>query len=97
MDIKIMFLSGVIGYLSTGLQALKEKFAATGEADEQVKGAAVIFILYEDELIAVAKGTENTIDDTLFAELGEFCREILPPTLVAELENLRAKAPEISA
>lgn len=91
MDIKNAFLLGIIGYLSTALEALKGSLAVGGEAEEQVKGLAVIYLLYEDELMVISKKSSNPYDDAFFAEFGEVARKILSPILVDELEKLRSK------
>ena len=67
---------------------MKDNLAAGGEADEQTKKAAAVFLLYEQELGVAALKSATKFDDKVIQEVGEAARAILPPILVTEISYL---------
>ena len=92
-SVKDNFLIGALDYLSNAVLLLKANLAADGEADEQTKKAAVVFLVYEQELGAAALKSETKLDDKVLQEVGEAARAFLDPNLVNLIEGLHYTAP----
>jgi len=92
-SVKANFLIGALDYLSNAILLLKDNLAADGEADEQTKKAAVVFLVYEQELGAAALKSETKLDDKVIQEVGEAARALLDPNLVSQIEALHYTPP----
>ena len=81
-------IQGLLNYLDTVLLHIKGQLASGGEADEQVKKACAVLLVYRQELTDLAKRSDTNFDDILVNEVEQFAAQVLPPELVAQIEDL---------